>query len=191
MGPLRRLRKSGCWFFYLDQRRVFTPYRNKADAEACRYRHLAETAERTKAAGMEGCTVGDLLQIVEDDYASHNKRSIASLRSRLKRLRAEFKDVRAADLDEATIAEYRDKLELSPASVNRDLEVLRRALRLGVREKLIAQAPYVEMLRVENARSRRNTEDETSASNERLREIGRQVEGYLGRLEPRDEGCQE
>ena len=110
MGPLRRLRKSGCWFFYLDQRRVFTPYQNKADAEAWRYRHLAETAERTTAAGMEGCTVGDLLQIVEDDYASHNKRSIASLRSRLKRLRAEFKDVRAADLDEATIAARTERL---------------------------------------------------------------------------------
>jgi len=65
----------------------------------------------------------ELLQIVEDDYASHNKRSIASLRSRLKRLRAELEDVRAVDLDKDRITKYRDGLELAPASVNRDLEV--------------------------------------------------------------------
>ncbi len=29
MGPLKRLRNAGRWFFYLDQRRIFTPYQNK------------------------------------------------------------------------------------------------------------------------------------------------------------------
>ena len=191
MGPLKRLRKGGRWFFYLDQRRVFTPYPNKADAEAWRQRHLAETAERAKIAATETCTAGELLQIVEEDYERNNKRSIASLRSRLKRLRAEFEDVRAVDLDEARIAQYRDGLELAPASTNRDLEVLRRALRLGEREKLIAQSPRVEMLSVEKAPSQSGPEDESDASNERLREIGRQLEGYLGRLESRNQGRQE
>ena len=190
MGPLKRLRKGGRWFFYLDQRRVFTPYPNKADAEAWRQRHLAETAERAKIAATETCTVGELLQIVEEDYERNNKRSIASLRSRLKRLRAEFEDVRAVDLDEARIGEYRDRLDLAPASVNRDLEVLRRALRLGEQEKLIARAARVEMLS-EKAPSRPNSEDETDASNERLREIGRQLEGYLGRLQSGSQGHQE
>ncbi len=94
MGPLKRLRNAGRWFFYLDQRRVLTPYQNKADAEVWRDRYLAEAAEREKVAATENCTVGELLQIVEEDYERNNKRSIAALRSRLKRLRAEFEDVR-------------------------------------------------------------------------------------------------
>ncbi len=77
-GPLKRPRKGGCWFFYLDQRRAFTPYQNQADAEAWRQRHLAETAVRAEIARTENCTVGELPRIVEDDHASHNERSIAS-----------------------------------------------------------------------------------------------------------------
>ena len=132
--------------------------------------------------------MGELLQIVEDDYERHNKGSIASLRSRLTRLRAEFEDVRAVDLDEARIAEYRNGLELAPASVNRDLEVLRRALRLGEERKLIAHAPQVEILPIGRGPSQPNSEDESGADNERLRQIGRRVEG---RLESRNQGRQE
>ncbi len=91
-GPLKRPRKGGSWFFYLDQRRTFTPYQNQADAEAWRQRHLAETAVRAEIARTENCTVGELLRIVEDDHASHNERSIASLRNRLKRIRAKLEE---------------------------------------------------------------------------------------------------
>ncbi len=92
--------------------------------------------------------------------------------------------MRAVDLGHTRIAEYRDGLDLAPASVNRDLEVLRRAFRLGKREGLIAHVPRVEMLPVPRPHSQPSEEDEAGVSNERLREIGRQVEGYLERLGP-------
>lgn len=157
MGPLHKKGHgpTARWSFWLDGRRITTPYAAKGPAEAWRRKYLAGLAAGETTAGSESATVSDLLDLVEQDYERHNKKSIEALRSRIKRLRAELGKLRAVHLNERHVAGYRDARQAAPATVNRELEVLRRALRLGQRRKLLAAPIHVEMLRERNVRTQR------------------------------------
>jgi len=97
----------------------------------------------------------DLFEAVVADYKANGKRSLDTLEDRLIPLRAAFGLDRAIDVDEARIEKYKverlaskargDKL-VAPATVNRELAALRRAFRLGVKQKRISRAPDIEML---------------------------------------------
>ena len=171
MGPLRRKGPKARWFFFLDGKRVTTPYSDKKAAEEWRRKHLAQVASK-QIIGPENATISDLLQLVEDDYVRHGKKSIGALRSRMKHLRADLGKIRAVDLTERRIEAYRAHRErpkrvrnlygdtrpgASPATINRELEVLRRALSLGKRQKLVVAPPFVEMAKLDNVRAQRIT----------------------------------
>jgi integrase len=97
----------------------------------------------------------DLFEAVVTDYKANGKRSLDTLEDRLVPLRAAFGLDRAIDVDEARIEKYKaerlvskargDKL-VAPATVNRELAALRRAFRLGVKQRRISRAPDIEML---------------------------------------------
>lgn len=159
MGPLRRKNPTGAWFFWLDGARVFTPYTSKTAAEDWRRKYLAQQASR-ELIGPENVTVGHLLDLVEQDYKDKGRASLGALQSRLKRLRVEFGRIRAADLTESTIRSYRGARKAAPATINRELEVLRRALMIGKRRKLVVAPAHVELLRVDNVRTQRITPEQ-------------------------------
>lgn len=163
MGPLRRLIKDGKpvgrWFFWLESERVFTPYglEDKRAAESFRRKYLAEAASGERAVGAENCRIDHLLDLVVEDYRQQGKRSVGSLQSRLKHLRPHLGRVYAAELTERHLQQYRSmRLEVAkPATANRELEVLRRALNLGKRRGLVIAPPHVELMPLNNVRTQR------------------------------------
>lgn len=161
MGRLFRRGDAGNWQFWIDGRRVRTPHSDKRAAEVWRRTYLAEAANGSRTVGAENATVADLLDLVERDYQRTSKASVAAMASRLKRLREELGSIRLLDLRDEAIEGYADerlrqgrKLKsgktkpVAPSTVNRELEVLRRALHLGARHTppLIARPPRVAML---------------------------------------------
>ena len=168
-GPLKRRSETALWYFWLDGERVTTPYTEAKAAEAWRRKFLAEEAQGKRNVGAENCTLADLFTLVERSY--QGKASAASVRSRLKRLRDELGPVRVVDLRQAQIDGYRDDRKAKPATVNRELELLRRALNLGKRHTppLVAHVPFIDMLKVQNVRTRRITHEQYLALIEVLR----------------------
>ncbi len=158
MGRLFRRGDTGNWQFWLDGRRVRTPYADKKAAEVWRRTYLAETASGKSRIGAENATVGDLLDLVERDYRRASKSSEATMLSRVSRLRERLGSIRLLDLRDEVFDGYVDdrlregrRLQsgktkpIAPATVNRELEVLRRALNLGARQTppLIAHVPRI------------------------------------------------
>ena len=97
----------------------------------------------------------DLLDAVKVDYELNGRRSGWTLAYRLEPLKRTFAGERAVDVTEARIETYkvaRLAEEYAPASVNRELAALRRAFRLGVRQKRISTAPTITLLAENNAR---------------------------------------
>jgi integrase len=163
MGPLFRRGsrgESGAWWFKLDGRRIRTPHTIKANAELWRRQYLADEGHSRIELGAESATVADILDLVEQDYKQSGKASSASLASRIKRLRGVLGPVRLVDLRDRHFSLYtKDRLAevrktkagsrpTRPSTVNRELEILRRALKLaaGQTPPLIQAVPRIIML---------------------------------------------
>lgn len=100
----------------------------------------------------ESKTLADLLDLVEKEYEIAGYRSAASLKSRLQHLKDWFGNLRADRINETDFLEYADFRRKADrpaenATINRELEVLMKALRLGkinplpTLKKLPASAP--------------------------------------------------
>jgi integrase len=110
----------------------------------------------------ERVTLEDLLTSLETEYEVNKRRSIGTLKGRLVHLRAAFGSCRAVDVNEGKIELYkqmrlaekttRGKKPVQPATINRELSMLRKAFRLGVRQKRIATAPTIDLLAENNVR---------------------------------------
>lgn len=97
----------------------------------------------------ERVRMADLFEAVVTDYKNNRRRSLDTLLDRLIPLRAAFGLDRAIDVDEARIERYKaDRLAQgrAAATVDRELAVLRRAFRLGVKQKRISRGAEIEML---------------------------------------------
>jgi integrase len=153
----------------LDTGRVTTPYTEYKAAEAWRLKYLAEMTAGSRHVGAENCTVGDLFDLLETDHAG--KSSLPATLSRLKRLRAELGKIRVVDLREAQIEGYRHDRDAANATVNRELELLRRALNLGKRATppLVIHTPFVRMVPEKNIRTQRISHEQYKALIETLR----------------------
>jgi integrase len=113
-------------------------------------------------------TVAALLDALVTEYATNDRRSRATLPSRLAPLRAAFGDMRAVDLTGAHIERYKtdrlaaksrrrasesdDPLPVAPATINRELAALRKAFRLAVEQERLTTVPVVRLLSERNAR---------------------------------------
>lgn len=164
-GPLRKKNAGGCWFFYLDGRRIHTPHRDKDAAETWRLEYLLGLARGERRERTEQKRLNDALDLVVNDYARSGKKSDGALASRLKRLRPGLGNVKLTAVDELTIESYvdermDDEAAPRPSTVNRELEILRRALRLAQERRWTAWVPKVQMLREDNVRTQRITHEE-------------------------------
>ncbi|HVO13319.1 MAG TPA: site-specific integrase [Vicinamibacteria bacterium] len=103
-------------------------------------------------------TVADLLDAIELRAETKGLRSFKKIKCHAKPLRRAFGLQHAVDLSSVAVARYtaqRRKDGRAPATVNRELEVLVRAYRQAVRDKLLTadRMPAIEYLAVDNARS--------------------------------------
>jgi integrase len=110
--------------------------------------------------GEDKVSMADLFATLDVDYQNNRRRSLATLKWRLAPLRAVFGEDRAVDITEARIEKYKaDRLasqtrtrygkgqrRVSPATVNRELTVLKRAFRLALRQKRLSTAPHIDLL---------------------------------------------
>lgn len=78
--------------------------------------------------------LSQLLELVQKDYEVSGFRSLASLKSRMAHLKEWFGNLRADRINETDFLEYADfrqNQDAENATINRELEVVMRALRLG------------------------------------------------------------
>jgi integrase len=108
--------------------------------------------------GEDKITMTELLEALELDYQNNRRRSLATLKWRLAPLRAAFGEDRGIDVTEAQIERYKaERLATktrngtgarttAPATINRELTVLKRAFSLAVRQKRLSTVPSIELL---------------------------------------------
>jgi integrase len=104
----------------------------------------------------------ELFVSLETDYEINRRRSLGTLKGRLVHLRSAFGNCRAINVNEEKIELYkqtrlaertaRGRRPIQPATVNRELSMLRKAFRLGIRRNRIAVAPTVDLLAENNVR---------------------------------------
>jgi integrase len=105
---------------------------------------------------VERTTLGEILKMVEVDYAANGRKSLKRIKYAAAHLK-EFFDAHAKArlVTSDRISAYQaERLEqgAKPATVNYELAMLRRGFRLGARAGKIASRPEIQMLHVENAR---------------------------------------
>lgn len=159
MGP--HYQRGRIWwikFYYRDQPiRESSNSSDREDADRLLKRRMGEIATRRfSGVAPERVRIGDLFADVKRDYTLHGRRSSPQPKSRLQQLQT-FADVRAADLMSHHIERYvlrRQDEEASNASINRELQVLKRALALALEcgPPKIARAPYIRLLPENNVR---------------------------------------
>src|SRR5262249_55911064 len=99
--------------------------------------------------------VRELLDALMDDYKLRGTRSLKSLKAHAKAIRREFGDLRAVAVSSELVDRYiaRRLKEKAPATINRELQVLQRAFRLGVERREILPGPKIRRLREDNVRT--------------------------------------
>jgi integrase len=113
-------------------------------------------------------TVNELLDALVTEYATNDRRSRATLPSRLAPLRGVLGDMRAVDVTGAHIERYKaerlaaksrrldvetgEPLPVAPATINRELAALRKAFRQAVEQERLTSVPVTRLLPERNAR---------------------------------------
>lgn len=148
------------WIVYYDHGKR---YRESSDSESRSVavdllrKRLGECgkARRVNPTEEARLTVEQLFAALEVDYTNNGRRSLSTLKYRLKPLRDAFGGDRALTVTEARVESYKaDRLaaKAAPATINRELAALRRAFRLAVRQRRLSSAPMFDLLAEHNAR---------------------------------------
>jgi integrase len=116
---------------------------------------IAKGAPVTPAIGR--LTFDDAVATVLDDYRQSGKASLEDVRRRVNlHLNSYFGGQRMASINTPTIRSYvtaRLDAGAKPASVNRELAILKRAFRLALQDGRLIAMPHVPMLQERNARA--------------------------------------
>jgi hypothetical protein len=160
-GLGRIYQRGGIWWIRYGHRghglRESSGSHSKEDARALLLKRLQEIGRPgfVNPAAEKRVLVTDLLDGLVLDYQNNRRRSLATLTWRLAPLHEFFAFERAVDVTEHRVERYkRARLddEKAPATVNRELAALRRAFRLGLRQRRIASAPDIALLAEDNVR---------------------------------------
>jgi integrase len=106
----------------------------------------------------ERVRIGQLLDLLIEDYGYQGRKSLADTKRRVNsRLRPFFGEMKAQALSTSKLREYvarRRRHETEPATINKELSWLRRAMNLGRRHDppLVLHVPVFESLPVDNVR---------------------------------------
>ena len=115
-------------------------------------------AELGKPVGpqLDKTTLDDLLKMVEDDYTANSQRSGDRVKYASAHLKAFFQGSRKArDITTSRITAYRAHrltAGAKPSTVNYEMAILRRGLRLAAKDGKVGVRPEFSMLHVDNAR---------------------------------------
>src|SRR5712692_9578224 len=97
----------------------------------------------------------DLLKAVERDYEVRGLHSLGSLRSHLVHVRAYFGNDKALAVTTDRLREYiahQQRAGVAAASIQRQLEAIRRAFKLAAESNLLTFTPVIPPISVKNAR---------------------------------------
>jgi integrase len=174
MGKEKRRRTHGSgsvyargktwWIKYYDSagERQFESSKSgiKADAESLLRIRLGEVAAGThRLLQPQAATVSDCMALVVADYRLHRRASLADVEQRIsKHLKPAFGWLKAAEFTTKHAEIYirdRRKAKAAEATINRELAIVRRGLKLAARETppWILHVPYVPQLSEDNVRT--------------------------------------
>jgi len=129
-------------------------YKSKGDAQKALTARLAQV--HTGIVPTIGkATYEDLIELVTNDYAANERRSYRRVKVSLAHLGKTFRGMPARAITEIMLDKYiaaRREEGASNASVNRELQVLRRGFRLARKKKLVQIIPEFSLLAEHNAR---------------------------------------
>jgi integrase len=179
MGIYRRKdneeKHCGPWYIKFPTRVDPTTGRTKYTSHKVGFsRKLAERAfakrmlewQERKHLGLEKkkeCTFGELISWYLSLSRTNQLRSIYKIKQHCKRLRESFGNMKADEVKPSMIETYQQKrlTEMTycgtlykPASVNRELEVMRRIYNLAIREDMVAKNPCWKVTRLSERNSR-------------------------------------
>ena len=135
--------------------RVSTGKRYYSEAKAERNRIVGELAHGRPVVLPRKVTLDQLGELIEADYTMRGQRSLKRVRLALKPLQVHFGKRPVASITWGDTLEYRQQrvgAGLAPASINYELAILRRMLRLGVKDGKLIAVPPIETPNPDNAR---------------------------------------
>lgn len=160
-GDGRIFRRSGTsrwWIEYWINGREHRESGGRTETEARNLlRRRLREIHRDEFVGpvVERLTVSELLDHLLVHLETKGIKSALQIRSHLKPVRKAIGHLRAGNLTTTDVEEYaRDRLALGKAraTLNRELQPLKQALALAVRQGRLSRIPFVPMLREDNAR---------------------------------------
>jgi hypothetical protein len=130
--------------------------RSRRDAEAL-LRHRLEAAAQGKPVGpnADNTSFEDLAEILINDYQVNGRRSVERVEDAIKHLRGFFVKADACQITDDSVLSYvrrRQEQGAAPATINRELSALRRALRLAHEAGKVVFRPKISRLPEDNAR---------------------------------------
>ena len=118
----------------------------------------------SRRSGVPAATMQDLFDLLEDNYRLHNRTSKANYVA-LRRLRKRFSEYRVEACTGMAISHYMAAMQRQgrkPETINREMNVLRRALRLGYQHDLVQRVPAIQRLPELGVRNEFFTRDEVN-----------------------------
>jgi integrase len=158
LGNVYQRKGTNLWWisFYVNGKQVRKSSGTDNHAEAVRElrKHTSNVTVGKFAARADKVTFDDLVRLIRADYAA-NGQVLKPLNDAIRRLAEVFGADKAISITAARIAAYvEDRLAegYARASVNLDLCALRRMFNLAIEKEMLATAPAIKTLPVQNAR---------------------------------------
>jgi integrase len=157
-----RYQSAVWWMTYFvrgERQRESTGETDRAAALVKLQRKKLDLAQEANYSIMPGrVPISQLLDLLLKEYARQGRRTLYDARCKVEAQLRPFFKMRAADLTSEDIEAYQDqRLDegIQPASINRELALVRRAFNLGARRTppLVLRVPYFPMLPENNVRS--------------------------------------
>ncbi len=138
----------------------------KKDARALLRKRMEEMGKGGPRVHEEEVMFSDLARMIEDDYVTKGRASLANLRTALKHLKEFFGGWRAVDIRPDHLRRYvRQKQEegYSNGYIRRHMATLKRAFNLAVESERLSKVPPFPSVEVDNVRKRFLTMDDVDA----------------------------
>ncbi len=146
-GSIYKRGKTWWVTYYVNGNQVWesAKTRDKAEARRILQEKIGQRAEGRLVVGADKVTFGDLLDMVEDEYRTNNRKSLDRVQYHRKHLARSFAGWRAQDITVTELRIFvvrRQDEGASNAEINRELSTLRRGFNLALQAEKILCMPY-------------------------------------------------